>query len=679
MGSTKVEKIRQWGWLLGTLAMLLVLVFLLVCYENDNSTPERRSLQSSSGRQYGVQMVNTSDSIVLDNGLVQLILSNPAGDVTGVKYGGIDNLLEIHNKPSNRGYWDLNWKNPGEKSSIYEGLQGTEFRVITATADQVEVSFTRTYNVSLPQGATVPLNVDKRYILQRGCSGFYAYAIFERLQGWPEVQVDQIRMAFKLQQAKFRYMALSDTRQRFMPTAYERGSYGMQLAYKEAVLLNNTGEVDDKYQYSIEDKDNKVHGWICTDDESPVGFWTITPSDEFRMAGPFKQGLTSHVGPTTLSMFVSNHYAGNVGMKFQESEAWKKVFGPVFVYLNSAPPGSNDSISILWNNAKQQMFQEVKRWPYNFTQSRDFPSSNQRDLLSGRLLIHDRYIHNLSLHSASSAYVGLAPPGEVGSWQRESKGYQFWNQANKKGYFIIKDVRPGSYCLYASIPGIIGDYKYEADIKIEPGSEIQLPSLIYKPPRNGPTLWEIGIPDRTAAEFYIPEPYPTLTNQLYIFSERFRQYGLWARYEDRYPDHDLIYTVGVNNYRDDWFFAQVTRNIGNETYVGTTWQIQFELDSVTHPGNFTLQLALASATYSKLQVRFNNWNDKRPHFSTGLLGVDNAIARHGIHGLYSLFSVDVPSSRLHEGTNTIYLTQPKGGSPFQGIMYDYIRLEGPSL
>lgn len=72
--------------------------------------------------EYGVQMVNTSDSIVLDNGLVQLILSNPAGDVTGVKYGGIDNLLEIHNKPSNRGYWKLNWKNPGEKSSIYEGL-----------------------------------------------------------------------------------------------------------------------------------------------------------------------------------------------------------------------------------------------------------------------------------------------------------------------------------------------------------------------------------------------------------------------------------------------------------------------------------------------------------------------------------------------------------------------------
>lgn len=58
--------------------------------------------------------------------------------------------------------------------------------------------------------------------------------------------------------------------------------------------------MDDKYQYSIENKDNKVHGWICMD--PAVGFWQITPSDEFRSGGPVKQNLTSHVGPTTLAV-----------------------------------------------------------------------------------------------------------------------------------------------------------------------------------------------------------------------------------------------------------------------------------------------------------------------------------------------------------------------------------------
>ena len=48
------------------------------------------------------------------------------------------------------------------------------------------------------------------------------------------------------------------------------------------------------------------------------------------------------------------------------------------------------------------------------------------------------------------------------------------------------------------------------------GSDVKLGVLVYEPPRNGPTLWEIGIPDRTAAEFFVPDTYPTLMNKLFI-------------------------------------------------------------------------------------------------------------------------------------------------------------------
>jgi len=65
--------------------------------------------------------------------------------------------------------------------------------------------------------------------------------------------------------------------------------------------------VDDKYQYSCENTDNTVHGWIGFDSDPPVGFWMITPSNEFRNGGPIKQDLTSHVGPITLSV-CSNVY-----------------------------------------------------------------------------------------------------------------------------------------------------------------------------------------------------------------------------------------------------------------------------------------------------------------------------------------------------------------------------------
>lgn len=36
-----------------------------------------------------------------------------------------------------------------------------------------------------------------------GYSGFYAYAIFERLEGWPAVEMDQIRIVYKLRQDKY--------------------------------------------------------------------------------------------------------------------------------------------------------------------------------------------------------------------------------------------------------------------------------------------------------------------------------------------------------------------------------------------------------------------------------------------------------------------------------------------
>lgn len=94
-------------------------------------------------------------------------------------------------------------------------------------------------------------------------------------------------------------------------------------------------------------------------------------------------------------------------------------------------------------------------------------------------------------------------------------------------------------------------------------------------------------------------------------------------------------------------------------------------------GLYTLRIALASAADSELQIRINN--QKSDHiFTTGLIGKDNAIARHGIHGLYRLYSIEVGGNLLNVGDNTIYLTQTRSIGPFQGVMYDYIRLESPT-
>ncbi|BBH07101.1 Rhamnogalacturonate lyase family protein [Prunus dulcis] len=618
--------LKQWSWVLGSFAMLALFSLSRDDHGSVRTPPVRRELRSVSRR---------------DNTYNQMLSKTDNQKLNGVEFICI---ISAKNR-----YWDLVWNKPGEKGGV-DKLQGTRFKVVRETSDQIEISFTKTYSRSLGN-ASVPLNVDKRYIMQRGRSGFYAYSIFERLKGMPEVDMDQIRIVYKLQQDKFRYMAISDDRKRVMPTADDRAN-GLPLAYPEAVLLTNPsnpdfrGEVDDKYQYSSEDKDNKVHGWICKD--PAVGFWIITPSDEFRTAGPFKQDLTSH-------MFVSTHYAGKeVGMTFQDGEAWRKVFGPVFIHLNSAP-SSNEYLT-LWENAKEQLVEEMQRWPYNFTQSKDFLSSDQRGSVAGQLLVRDR---NKRLIWASSAYVGLAAPGNAGSWQKESKGYQFWTEATNKVISSLKMFDLGTIACMQLFLALLGITNMRLILQLNQEKKLIWLILLTN-------LQEMAQPCGKSA---------SRIDQL--LSSTFRQYGLWERYSDLYPNHDLIYTVGTDNYPDDWFFAHVTRNKGNQTYEPTTWQIRFQLNKGANPGNYTLQLALASATNAEVQVRVNDWSANPPHFTTGLIGKDNAIARHGIHGLYWLFSVGLRNDRLQEGNNTIYLTQSRHKTTFDGIMYDYLRLEGP--
>ncbi|GER47816.1 rhamnogalacturonate lyase family protein [Striga asiatica] len=249
----------------------------------------------------------------MDNGILRVTLSKPDGIVTGIKYNGIDNLLEIANEESNRGYWDFVWSPPGSTGTTgtFELIRGEKFEVVVQTEEQIELSFSRTWDVS-EQGKFGPLNIDKRFVMLRGSSGFYSYAIYEHSEEWPGFNLDETRIVFKLRKDKFHYMAMADNRQRYMPLPDDRlAGRGEALDYPEAVLLVNPieaefiGEVDDKYQYSGDNKDVKVHGWIL--------------------------------------------------LKFGEGERWKKVFGPVFVYLNSAAPQESDPLLLLWEDAKLQM------------------------------------------------------------------------------------------------------------------------------------------------------------------------------------------------------------------------------------------------------------------------------------------------------------------------------------
>ncbi|KAK9097006.1 hypothetical protein Sjap_022503 [Stephania japonica] len=329
-------------------------------------------------------------------------------------------------------------------------------------------------------------------------------------------------------------------------------------------------------------------------------------------------------------MFVSAHYSGeDLVPKFEEREAWKKVFGPVFMYVNSAMMGEDPLI--LWEDAKAQVLKqiltypshqlgeqnfnasvnqifekekkfdsrkllqtmiEVQSWPYSFPEYEDYPTSDERGSITGRLLVQDEYVDGDYI-AADSAYMGLALPGDVGSWQRESKV----SLARRNGYFSINDeVRAGDYNLYGWVPDV--------DITVTPGCDIDLGDLVYETTRGRPTLWEIGI--------------------LIVL---FRQYGLWERYAELYPNGDLVYRVGVSDYKTDWFLAQVNSQLVNQFKEFAMALLGKCLEAVKDILEFLLDLRLNGDFHVVIDITKSN-RDSIAHFNE--FGVNVAMVRHKI-------------------------------------------------
>jgi rhamnogalacturonan endolyase len=189
------------------------------------------------------------------------------------------------------------------------------------------------------------------------------------------------------------------------------------------------------------------------------------------------------------------------------------------------------------------------------------------------------------------------------------------------------------------------------------GKTIALNTLEWKPVRHGRQLWQIGTSDRTAKEFRHGDDY--------------RQWGLWLKYPEEFPN-GVNFIIGKSRERTDWNFAQV--NVEKDgRWVGTRWNIQFDLPAAPKLGQATLRLAIAAAQNPVLGVLING---KQVAQLRGI-GEDNAMMRAGIHGQYAERDVTFDTSLLKPGTNTITLDQRGDGSHQKNIMYDCIRLEMP--
>ncbi len=530
-----------------------------------------------------VTVTDNGDSWTLDNGIVKATISKDTGLMPSLVYHGKDVL------GGNGGSWEHTPKGAPHLSNslTIDPAANDGERVEVSIKGVTDGVFTLSPNAP---GGGAQADMEIRYALGRGDSGIYVYAIYDHPASYPAGGTGaEDRYITRLSQ-DFDWITVDKDRNMLEAAPKDWGA-GVVVHAKEQRIMSTgvyKNSVEHKYTYSGMQYQTKAYGWSSTTDH--VGVWFINPTVEYLSGGPFRIDLDAHFDgdnnppPIILDYWHSGHYAG-ANTRIAAGEAWHKVIGPIFVYVNSldhpqpttpaelktladtagnpaVPASWTDNANALWQDAIAQAQKENTAWPFGWVKDAGYTPADQRGTVTGRLVLDDPLAPAGSTKTLPHLIVGLTdpagktpPPANVDngrfagmytgpdSWIHDAKGYQFFNDGKADGTFTLTKVRPGTYTLHAYADGVLGDYM-RADVTVEPGKTLDLGTLDWKPVRHGHQVWEIGYPDRSAHEFFKGDG---------------KDVWLWGwnlRYALLFP-RDITYTVGQSDWRKDWFFEEV--------------------------------------------------------------------------------------------------------------------------
>jgi rhamnogalacturonan endolyase len=323
----------------------------------------------------------------------------------------------------------------------------------------------------------------------------------------------------------------------------------------------------------------------------------------------------------------------------------------------------------MWNEAIAKGATEAGKWPFDWVNAGNYAKSKDRGTVKGRLALKDPVLKTFPGRvMAGLAQPAYAPGGRGGTritWQTDAKHYQFWSWGlNADGTFTIPKVSPGSYTLYAFADGVLGEFA-KAGVQVRPGETVDVGELPWEPVRRGRQIWEIGVANRTGAEF--------------AAGDRFFEPDITLQYAKLFPQ-DVTFTVGQSDYKKDWFFAHVPHSADARAQVdpfrgvagdgrATPYAIRFRMDAAPR-GTAVLRLAICGTGTRAIQVSVNGGGAGQIALGPG----DGVITRHQVQGLWYEREFEFDASKLKAGDNTLTLTVPAG--PINnGVVYDYLRLE----
>jgi rhamnogalacturonan endolyase len=662
-----------------------------------------------------VTLTDNGATWTLDNGIVKATVNKKNCGLLSAVYHGVETL-----RPAISNGSDALHSPPTPAGSPIPSWQQMPSGTVTSsvTIDPAKNGGERA-EVAVKGVNSGLMDIELRCAMERGVSGFYCYAEFSHPASYPAAHEGESQFILQLDPS-FDWFSVDADRNLLVPTMQDLRA-GVEIHAKEQHILSTgyfKNSVDHKYSYC--GIMYRLPAWGFSSTKYHIGVYLINPTTEYLGGGAEKMDL---IGPfawgsnnTIQDYWTSGHYAGGAGCNIPAGENWKKVIGPIFVYLNTlenpkdptkaeldtlaatagnptVPATWHDNALALWNDALATAKEVKAAWPYDWVSGVDYPHKNERGNVTGQFVLNDPQAATTKLPGLT---VGLAHPdyttsaggfvqrsgnGNVIKWPHDANYYQFWADGTDDGKFTIPNIRPGTYTLHAFADGVLGEFA-KTDITVEAGKNLDLGKLEWKPVRYGKQVWEIGYPNRNGSEFF-----------------KGNDYWLWGwcvRYPLLFPN-DITYTIGKSDYHKDWFFEQVphgdpapwinpaAKDPANQPFgwvkvqgannwgaIGrgraTTWTIKFNMDKAVK-GQATLRIALGGADGGGLAIGVNGKavGSIRPVAT-------NALRYNTDRGVWHEYSQPFDAALLKPGENEMTLTVP-AGELTSGVCYDYLRLE----
>ena len=532
------------------------------------------------------------------------ITINSNGRVSSLQRKGTEFLA------SNGIYFDYTTANGNQ------GLNPTKVTVVKQTAEHCEVLYSAT------SGNTI---FEQGFIMRKGAPGVYTYVIATGTATSANEPIKEARVCSRLSDAMLNGYVDYRMNGRIPSNSEMAEAEKSENTIQDATYRMADGSIYTKYNWANYIERDTLHG-LCGMSNNYYGLYNIPVSYEWLNGGCERQELMVHStskSPITIQMLQGEHFGGQA-MVLDEGE--KKLYGPflIFTTYSTNPVAS----------ARNRAASEAEAWPYQWFEHELYP--RERGTVKGHLNVTTGQ-RNDSVRIVLAQEKGKDPIAMM-------KGYQFWTLTDANGDFELKNVRPGTYNLFAyAKAGEVTDMLEQDGIVVAAGDN-DLGTLAWTPKKYTQMLWMIGQNDRRSSEF--------------CFSDALRQYGLWEQ-----VPQNLTYKIGESNEKTDWYYAQTKSG---------TWTIKFNLDE--RPAGrvyLTASLAGCAGSGSTITVKVNG--TQRATWKPGFN--DASVYRSAVNsGRHYVYTADFLNTGLKVGENTVTL-QFSGGGSKDGILYDCIKLE----